>query len=104
MRGEKLLDPFLDELGEHHSGGAKLLYVKKGVRGKSYREGVQALMEEASGGRIHFMFNRIGGLREDLPEVSDQEWWAICEPMQDPVPERREGEWWHEIPEVFHTD
>ncbi|MGI5503460.1 NADH-quinone oxidoreductase subunit D [Lentzea sp. CA-135723] len=32
-----------------------------------YREGVQALMEEASGGRIHFMFNRIGGLREDVP-------------------------------------
>jgi NADH-quinone oxidoreductase subunit D len=33
----------------------------------AYREGVQALMEEASGGRIHFMFNRIGGLREDVP-------------------------------------
>ncbi|MFD5829360.1 NADH-quinone oxidoreductase subunit D [Lentzea sp. NPDC060358] len=33
----------------------------------AYREGVQALMEEASGGRIHFMFNRIGGLREDAP-------------------------------------
>ncbi|MCR3747436.1 NADH-quinone oxidoreductase subunit D [Lentzea californiensis] len=33
----------------------------------TYREGVQALMEEASGGRIHFMFNRIGGLREDVP-------------------------------------
>lgn len=33
----------------------------------TYREGVQSLMEEASGGRIHFMFNRIGGLREDVP-------------------------------------
>lgn len=32
-----------------------------------HREGVQSLMEEASGGRIHFMFNRIGGLREDVP-------------------------------------
>jgi NADH-quinone oxidoreductase subunit D len=30
------------------------------------REAVQAVMEEASGGRIHFMFNRIGGLREDV--------------------------------------
>ncbi|MGV8884623.1 MAG: PD-(D/E)XK nuclease family protein [Microbacteriaceae bacterium] len=37
-----VLDPFLDELGEHTSGGAKLLYVKKGVRSKLYREGVQA--------------------------------------------------------------
>jgi superfamily I DNA/RNA helicase/RecB family exonuclease len=43
---EGVLDPFLDELGEHHSGGAKLLYVKKGVRGKSYREGVQARLDE----------------------------------------------------------
>lgn len=31
------------------------------------RETVQAVMEEASGGRIHFMANRIGGLREDVP-------------------------------------
>ncbi|HEY0501647.1 MAG TPA: NADH-quinone oxidoreductase subunit D [Kutzneria sp.] len=31
------------------------------------REGVQAVMEQASGGRIHFMANRIGGLREDVP-------------------------------------
>ncbi|MEX1077671.1 MAG: ATP-dependent DNA helicase [Homoserinimonas sp.] len=43
---EGVLDPFLDELGEHRSGGAKLLYVKKGVGGKSYREGVQARLDE----------------------------------------------------------
>jgi superfamily I DNA/RNA helicase/RecB family exonuclease len=43
---EGVLDPFLDELGEHHSGGAKLLFVKKGVRGKSYREGVQARLDD----------------------------------------------------------
>jgi RecB family exonuclease len=36
-----VLDEFLDRLGEHHSAGAKLLYVKKGVRGKPYRQGVQ---------------------------------------------------------------
>lgn len=41
-----VLDEFLSELGEHHAGGAKLLYVKKGVRGKSYREGVQARLDE----------------------------------------------------------
>ncbi|MFB9906193.1 NADH-quinone oxidoreductase subunit D [Allokutzneria oryzae] len=28
---------------------------------------VQAVMEEATGGRIHFMATRIGGLREDVP-------------------------------------
>ncbi|MCP5113766.1 MAG: L-rhamnose mutarotase [bacterium] len=33
-----------------------------------------------------------------------QEWWAIMEPMQDPLPTRNEGEWWAEMEEVFHMD
>ena len=31
------------------------------------RETLQAAMEEVSGGRMHFMFNRVGGLKEELP-------------------------------------
>jgi NADH-quinone oxidoreductase subunit D len=31
------------------------------------RETIQQVMEEVSGGRMHYMFNRIGGLKEDLP-------------------------------------
>ncbi|GAB2962962.1 NADH-quinone oxidoreductase subunit D [Nonomuraea fastidiosa] len=31
------------------------------------RERIQAVMEEISGGRMHYMFNRVGGLKEDLP-------------------------------------
>ena len=31
------------------------------------RETLQAVLEEASGGRVHYMFNRVGGLKEDLP-------------------------------------
>jgi NADH-quinone oxidoreductase subunit D len=31
------------------------------------REEIQAVMEEVAGGRMHFMFNRPGGLKEDLP-------------------------------------
>ena len=31
------------------------------------REELQKIMEEVSGGRMHFMFNRVGGLKEDLP-------------------------------------
>lgn len=31
-------------------------------------------------------------------------WWAVQEPLQSPVPDRRDGEWWHELPEVFHLD
>lgn len=33
-----------------------------------------------------------------------QEWWDIMMPMQDPVENRAEGEWWSEMEEVFHTD
>jgi NADH-quinone oxidoreductase subunit D len=31
------------------------------------REELQAVMEEVSGGRVHYMFNRVGGLKEELP-------------------------------------
>ena len=33
-----------------------------------------------------------------------QEWWAIMEPMQEPLSDRKETEWWTTIEEVFHTD
>ena len=32
------------------------------------RELLQSIMEEISGGRMHYMFNRVGGLKEELPE------------------------------------
>src|SRR6201996_1056167 len=31
------------------------------------REELQGVMEKVSGGRMHYMFNRVGGLKEDLP-------------------------------------
>jgi len=33
-----------------------------------------------------------------------QEWWAIMEPMQEPLPTRKPGEWWAVMEEVFHLD
>jgi L-rhamnose mutarotase len=33
-----------------------------------------------------------------------QRWWKITDAMQVQVPEAREGEWWHTIPENFHVD
>src|SRR5690606_35076681 len=38
---EGVLAESLEEFGAHRSGGAKLLFVKSGVRQKKYREGVQ---------------------------------------------------------------
>jgi NADH-quinone oxidoreductase subunit D len=31
------------------------------------REAMQTVMEEISGGRMHYMFNRVGGLKEEIP-------------------------------------
>lgn len=33
-----------------------------------------------------------------------QDWWAVCMPLQRPLDDRAEGEWWKAIPEVFHLD
>lgn len=33
-----------------------------------------------------------------------QEWWDIMKPMQTPIEERAEGEWWANMEEVFHLD
>ena len=37
------------------------------VPGFREREALQAVMEEATGGRMHYMFNRVGGLVTDVP-------------------------------------
>jgi len=33
-----------------------------------------------------------------------QKWWTHTDPLQEPLPERRPGEWWAAMQEVFHTD
>ena len=37
-------------------------------------------------------------------DPATQKWWAIMEPMQDPLPTRQPGEWWADMEEVFHMD
>lgn len=37
-------------------------------------------------------------------DAETQRWWAIMNPLQDPLPTRAEGEWWANMEEVFHTD
>ena len=33
-----------------------------------------------------------------------QDWWKLTDSMQEPRPDRAEGNWWKTIREVFHTD
>jgi L-rhamnose mutarotase len=37
-------------------------------------------------------------------DQTTQDWWAVCKPLQRPVDEVVDDEWWHGIPEVFHHD
>ncbi|HWZ50987.1 MAG TPA: L-rhamnose mutarotase [Granulicella sp.] len=37
-------------------------------------------------------------------DAKTQEWWAITNPMQAPLENRADGEWWAAMQEVFHTD
>jgi L-rhamnose mutarotase len=38
----------------------------------------------------------------DDPET--QRWWDWMKPMQEPLADHAEGEWWSDMEEVFHTD
>jgi L-rhamnose mutarotase len=33
-----------------------------------------------------------------------QEWWAVCSPCQVPFDNRKQGEWWAMMDEIFHHD
>lgn len=45
-----------------------------------------------------------GDMARMAADPKTQEWWAVCEPMQEPLPDRGEGEWWTTMREVFYTD
>lgn len=44
----------------------------------------------------------------DMKKMADdpltQKWWEHTDPLQQPIPTREEGEWWHTMEEVFHFD
>jgi L-rhamnose mutarotase len=43
-------------------------------------------------------------MRRMAEDPKVQEWWSLMEPLQDPLPSRREGEWWANMEEVFHLE
>jgi L-rhamnose mutarotase len=45
-----------------------------------------------------------GDMAAMAADPATQEWWAVCKPLQRPVEDRAEGEWWKKLPEVFHLD
>ena len=60
-------------------------------------------------GTLFAYFEYVGDdFETDMKNMADdpetQRWWALMGPMQDPLPDRAEGEWWAEMDEVFHAD
>lgn len=60
-------------------------------------------------GTLFAYFEYVGeNFAADMSKMSadpkTQEWWAIMKPMQEPLANRREGEWWTDMEEVFHLD
>ncbi|MFO1009941.1 MAG: L-rhamnose mutarotase [Planctomycetota bacterium] len=37
-------------------------------------------------------------------DETTRRWWAVCEPLQEPIAARADGEWWARMQEVFHHD
>ncbi len=45
-----------------------------------------------------------GDMASMAADPATQRWWQLCTPLQRRVSEAADNEWWHELPEVFHTD
>ena len=45
-----------------------------------------------------------GDWKKMVDSAKMKEWWAICCPLQEPVPTRAPGEWWANMKEVWHMD
>lgn len=43
-------------------------------------------------------------MKKMAADPTTQRWWSFCEPCQKPLADRKEGEWWADMPEVFHMD
>ena len=43
-------------------------------------------------------------MKKMAADPETQRWWKIMDPMQTPVAEAAKGNWWHQLPEVFHVD
>lgn len=63
-----------------------------------HRKGLMFAMFEYHGTDFEGDMKRMG------EDPNTQRWWSVVGPMQDPLPDRAEGEWWANMEEVFHCD
>ena len=60
----------------------------------------------------HYLFSYFEYTGEDFAtdgakmaaDETTQKWWDVCKPCHEPLSDRKEGEWWADMEEVFHCD
>mgnify|MGYP000082211764 CR=1 FL=1 len=45
-----------------------------------------------------------GDMAKMAADPRTQEWWALCKPCQEPLPDIPADGWWADMEEVFHCD
>jgi L-rhamnose mutarotase len=61
------------------------------------------------GGVLYSYFEYVGDdFAADMARMAvdqaTQQWWGVVKPLMLPLPDRREGEFWAPMEEIFHTD
>lgn len=60
----------------------------------------------------HYLFSYFEYVGDDFDadmakmaaDETTQKWWEVCKPCHEPLPDRKEGQWWSDMEEVFHLD
>jgi len=60
----------------------------------------------------HYLFSYFEYTGEDFEadmakmeaDPMTQKWWTVCEPCQQPLADRADGQWWADMEEAFHLD
>lgn len=60
----------------------------------------------------HYLFSYFEYVGQDFSadmakmaaDPTTQQWWEVCKPCHEPLPDRAPGEWWAGMDEVFHCD
>ncbi len=49
-------------------------------------------------------YNYEADMAKMAADFKTQEWWDVVKPCQQPLENRKEGEWWSDMEEVYHLD
>jgi L-rhamnose mutarotase len=45
-----------------------------------------------------------GDMAKMAADKVTQQWWDVVKPLMDPLDDRKDGEFWSDMEEIFHTD